>query len=283
MDGIPGWEHFAALSKNCENGYLFLYLIPVICSMVEPGSTSMMYQHQSLAFEARGACTSAATNSTPNSPPYQGEPDLRRLCDLKKSVIANLPTHCSHCNAPLTPNMCLELRGGEIMAYCKTKGACGKSLVLFAGVDLTYPIYEKFCPFRAVEAGSAPQTSATPQLISPDAVHVDPQQPNVAEQHMFPDFSGFPETTPQSSDTIRMQVRPGVFRNVDVYALHGITRPDKVCALCNQTYSAHQDRCDQHGWKEVRREHYALPEDWPVYDSSQGTWLTRAELAATFA
>jgi hypothetical protein len=50
---------------------------------------------------------------------------------------------------------------------------------------------------------------------------------------------------------------------LDIYALHGITPPHTLCSLCDKEYQAHEQGCDQHGWKEVGRRLYALPADWP--------------------
>ena len=46
-------------------------------------------------------------------------------------------------------NSFVERPDNSIMAYCKTKDACGRSHVLFAGIDKTIPKYEQICIFES--------------------------------------------------------------------------------------------------------------------------------------
>lgn len=216
---------------------------------------SRMYVQQTAAFSLRDQFLSELeTDSTPESPPSFTAPNLEALADLKRQVLQNPPEKCVHCGAGLTKEMIVELKDGAIMAYCKTKGACGRSLVLFAGVDVTYPIYRKICPFEAV----APAVEAQTVFTAAEATSIE-QSVNVAA--MEARFNRMPLDAQG---------------NLDIYALHGIERPETMCKLCNQTYSAHDSsglrRCDKNGWLEAGRSKYQLPSNWPVYDPVENTW-----------
>jgi hypothetical protein len=205
--------------------------------IMEPYGTSCMYQQQMPAFSIRDELGGGlTTNSTPDDPPQHESPDWIKLCELKRSIVQNLPTTCSHCGSGFPDGSIVERRDGDIVAYCKASGACGRSLVLFAAVDRSYPVYKKFCPFRAVEPSSA-----------------EAQEESV---------SGPPDRTPELPQSITMQ--EVLSRTpLDIYALHGITPPHTLCSLCDKGYQAHEQGCDQNGWKEVGRRLYALPADWP--------------------
>ena len=114
-----------------------------------------MYAQQAPAFEARSRMITDLGPSTENSPPVFTLPDIEGLTALKKQVVENLPTKCVHCGADMLPEYCTELRDGTVMAYCKKRGACGRSLVLFAGVKLVRPIYRQICPFQSAERPAA--------------------------------------------------------------------------------------------------------------------------------
>lgn len=239
---------------------------------MEPFGTSRMYACQAPAFAARDELVGIQTDSTPEHPPHHDTPDWRRLCDLKLSIVQSLPTACSHCGAVLEPEFIIERRDGDIVAYCKTKGACGKSQVLFAAVDPTYPVYTKFCPFRTAEA-EIPQ----PAVIDPTSV--------AAQQGQIFGESAAAPAEPPTEATIPPDVLNRLIgldsqtQELDVYALHGITRPDAPCALCNRPYRDHERGCDQNGWKETRRALYDLPADWPVFDPATHKWKAEGVLA----
>jgi hypothetical protein len=115
-----------------------------------------MYAAQSAAFSARDVLLGRKTDSTSDSPPSFTSPNLEELCSLKKKVLAELPTHCIHCDAEYTKKSFVETKDGAVMAYCKQPGACGKSLVLFAGVDLSTPIYIRVCMFQKLTQSQEP-------------------------------------------------------------------------------------------------------------------------------
>jgi hypothetical protein len=59
--------------------------------------------------------------------------------------------------------------------------------------------------------------------------------------------------------------------------MHGIYRPDEICALCGKAYSKHDydqmSRADQNGWVEQGRKPItAFPSDWPVYVPGSHEW-----------
>ena len=227
---------------------------------------SRMYAQQAVAYSARDSMAGRQTDSTEDSPPTHTAPDLEGLCELKKKIIANPPTHCCHCNAEFTENSIVEIRDECIMAYCKKKGACGKSLVLFAGLNLTYPVYAKICPFKSlVVAASEPVVLTLP-----------------VESEAGPPITGELSQQEQVEPAIATSVfalpaqalPPGRWQEViDVYALHNIHRPEEMCALCGKQYREHDTRpCDQNGWVETHSVQYTLPRDWPVYNSSTHSW-----------
>jgi hypothetical protein len=126
-------------------------------------------------------------------------------------------------------------------------------LVLFAGVDMTCPEYEKICPFKAI--GEEKEESFSDQQPDFDSVaHLEQQAlSNVAPNHF---------EHQQQNNTF------------DMYALHGITRPEVVCSLCGLTFQQHDTRkCDQNGWLETGRHYLELPSDWPMFDEFTKSWL----------
>lgn len=207
----------------------------------------------------------ARTNSTAESPPTQDAPDIAGLCALKRQIVTNLPTACTHCGAELKKEYCVELKDDEcIMAYCKTPGACGKSLVLFAGFDRTYPVYTQTCCFKRIEA--APVQPVVPAPVTFTAEDA-PNSP--------------PTNAPEMLSASILKELQQEQQQLDIYALHGIERPDSKCANCGKAYSTHNKTCDQNGWYESSRKCYKLPHDWPTYNSSTKTWSNTAPAAAT--
>ena len=119
---------------------------------MEPKAIRMMYQCQAPAYAARNEIVGKPTDSTPTTPPSVPEIDVEALCKLKREIVSNLPTNCPHCQAEYPRDIkgtFVELRNcGSIVAYCKKPGACGRSNVIFAGVELARPVYEQVCVFR---------------------------------------------------------------------------------------------------------------------------------------
>eukprot|EP01040_Poterioochromonas_malhamensis_P002183 gene2183-2324_t len=107
---------------------------------------NQMYAIQRPAYAARAELTGPVTDSTPTTPPTHPPLDVAGLCNLKKSVVQNLPTTCGHCGAELPPRSIIE-HNGAVVAYCKLKGACGRSQVLYAAVEFKTPIYRQVCKF----------------------------------------------------------------------------------------------------------------------------------------
>ena len=128
--------------------------------------SSMMYPQQMMAFSSRNAHMGTTTDSTAECPPSTAKPDIKALCELKKKIVGNLPTTCSHCGVALLPQSIIERHTGEVIAYCKAPGACGKSLVLFAGVDLSYPVYKRFCPFKFKEPANQMKQASQMRLYT---------------------------------------------------------------------------------------------------------------------
>jgi hypothetical protein len=202
-----------------------------------------MYELQSAAFSARSELLGIVTDSTTILPPTHSPPNIVELCALKRRILNNLPTECGHCHAIYPPNSIVE-HTGSVIGYCKLPGACGRSLILFAGVDMTCPVYQKICPFKAVEE---------------EVIPVPSQSGNVSAAQV--------EQTPIFSQVQQQQ------STFDVYALHGITRPNVVCSLCGITFQHHDHRkCDQNGWVETGRRYLELPSNWPVFNERTKTW-----------
>jgi hypothetical protein len=111
-------------------------------------SADIMYNEQGEPYEAPSQFIDTPTNSTADTPPTHAPLDFAGLCNLKKSVVGNLPKNCGHCGAELPPKSIVELKNGEIMAYCRKKGACGRSQTLFESVEFKSPIYEKVCIYE---------------------------------------------------------------------------------------------------------------------------------------
>lgn len=216
---------------------------------------SRMYAQQAVAYSARDSLLGEHTDSTPDTPPTIAAPDLEGLCALKRQVVENLPAACVHCGAEMLKEYCVELKDQCVISYCKKKGACGRSLVLFAGFDRTYPIYSKTCCFKQVEEAAPVEFEAPTELAGREQ-----QSMLSVEQTVFAALSR----------------RQGLEQEqLDIYALHGIVRPDAKCATCERAYSTHR-KCDQYGWYESSRACYKLPSEWPGY-VEPGTWATERE------
>jgi hypothetical protein len=192
-----GPQHFSFLrvSRTPDNHFPILLL-------EEPAMTSRMYQVQTAAFDAADSYRPPVTNSTPQHPPVHTV-KIDEACKAKQEALAHLPTNCSHCGTTLSGASCIvEIKSGDVMAYCRDAGGCGKSQVLFCSVPLTVPTYKQVCVFK-----SAPTAARSKQ---------DEAQ------------------------------------GVDVYALHGISRPDAVCLTCNKAWTDHVQGYDSNGWVQVR-------------------------------
>jgi hypothetical protein len=115
------------------------------------GVPSQLYAVQQPAFESAAAYSPKVTDSTPDSPPSFTPADLSQACETKTNIVNNLPTQCAHCATSFEGvTGCLtEMSNGTIMAYCKGKGGCGRSQVLFVPPDTTVPKYKKVCVFEA--------------------------------------------------------------------------------------------------------------------------------------
>jgi hypothetical protein len=202
---------------------------------------SMMYATQRPAFEARKVLLDASfkSPSTPTSPPEYDPIDVLALCALKKSVVSHLPTHCIHCGAEYPQGSIVELSDGTVMAYCKCKGACGKSHVLFAGVDVSTPIFEKTCPFKSIVV----EVDATADLTA---------------------------VGPPSAQELARLVTELQHRVIT------IEDHDPTCALCGKRHLSHKQDCDVNGWRIASRRRVALPSDWPVFQPSTATWKPSA-------
>lgn len=220
---------------------------------------SRMYQSQTAAFLARRSLVTDLGPSTVDTPPVFNPPDIDGLKALKKQVVENLPKTCVHCGAELFPECFLERIDGSIMQYCKKKGACGRSLVLFAGVEMTKPVYRKICPFEKVNNQPPVQGDIFLPTRQQDTSVNSMQIEEPRQQQQF--------------DMIELM------REVDVYALHGIQRPTDVCGLCGLTYDVHEHKpCDQYGWVHDHDERLPLPDDWLIFDPTSHTWLEISSL-----
>lgn len=230
-------------------------------------SPTQMYAQQTVAYEARDALIGETTNSTSESPPFQTPPDIEKLCQLRKHILRNLPTTCTHCNAEMLKEYIVDHKG-SIIAYCKTPGACGRSLVLYAGVDFTYPVYEQTCPYTY----TSPVVDAEAAAIFNDAVAALEinDGPPVDSSNFAQPIENFATQVPIEQHYAR-RFPTDQNGELDIYALHGIPNPAHMCDTCGKGPGEHK-KCDQNGWYEVRRELYALPADWPTYNSATKTW-----------
>ena len=194
-----------------------------------------MYAVQTAAFDFRRSHVGIATDSTPTSPPTRKPLDLEAIAAQKRHIVNNLPTHCSHCNAEFPPQSIVELKDGSVTAYCKKKGACGKSHVLFAGIELKQPIYEQVCVFRRIE----PKFETTSNLPTTEHVPVEVDME---------------------------QLLRSCHREVT------LEDHDPTCASCGKRNLSHHHDVDQNGWRIARYEVIRPPRNWPVFNKQTGSW-----------
>ena len=140
------------------------------------------------------------------------------------------------------------------MAYCKKPGACGKSLVLFAGVDLVRPVYRKICPFKKVVGPIARE----PVVVTPSTGPQSGDSVGGTEMQLPQQPADLPVQEQQIYDIVELYRRG----EIDEYELHGINRPTDVCALCGKRYDKHEHTsCDQYGWVHDHDELLPLPNE----------------------
>lgn len=221
----------------------------------------MMYQTQAVAFNARNEILGKATDSTPITPPSVPAIDLNALCKLKRDIVSNLPKNCLHCGAEYP----IEVKGtfverddGSIMAYCKQKGACGRSHVLFAGVELVKPVYEQVCVFTYKGFNSAPlgQKEEQAAIIKSSDFQQQLVVPKIEQQQFDPSDL----TAISSIDQIQASFDMSKMTHDEMMELH-----DPTCAKCGLRKLAHKTDIDKNGWRVARKESLSLPADWPTY------------------
>ncbi len=220
----------------------------------------IMYVQETKAFADRAKLIGTARNSTPSSPPINTNVDIDGLCKLKQKVINNLPLQCGHCGINyLEKTSFAEFMDGTIMAYCKGPGCCGRSMVLFAGVELWTPTYTQICPFipfqDEVEEATSPRSPESPSTNS----STSPRSVNIENIIAYQQWS------------------PSV-RN-----------PDSVCEICSKPFGLHDSyrmtQCDSYGWIANGKRELLTPADWPEYyapecqdeGSSRGSGSTDGE------
>ena len=117
-----------------------------------------MYASQAAVFQEAAAYRQRKRTLTTTACTQSG---CCRGCGSKKTAISRLPTQCVHCKTPLnTPSCIQEISCGDIMAYCRGAGGCGRSQVLWSAIPLTVPVYKQVCVFTAPPKPAAPhQTS----------------------------------------------------------------------------------------------------------------------------
>ncbi|KAH3763327.1 hypothetical protein Pelo_4803 [Pelomyxa schiedti] len=73
--------------------------------------------------------------STADAPPQPLHPaDMVAACAAKKRALAaytRAPTKCAHCPAMIIPNDVAELRNGNLVRFCRGRGGCNQSEVIF--------------------------------------------------------------------------------------------------------------------------------------------------------
>lgn len=212
---------------------------------------SMMYQVQRPAFEARKTILDACCigPSTSTTPPQIQAINIQEVCALKKQAITNKPLNCVHCGAKHPERSIIETKDGSIIAYCREKGACGKSNVIFAGIELSTPQFEQVCPFQHRNHIPEPIIFNNDSLTSQQI----PSQP----------FS--PGDLPAELTQEPIVQRP-MFREITMED-HSPT-----CALCGKRYHEHKQDCDEFGWRICSRKPVVLPADWPVFQPDLAIW-----------
>jgi hypothetical protein len=175
------------------------------------------------------------------------------------------------------------------MAYCKKKGACGRSHVLFAGVELTRPVYEQVCVFssRAEEFNFVPKqrqpqpvfSGATP-TEQQEVVQQEPLQQEVLQQE------------PLQQEPLQQEVTQHVFQEVSTRAYPDFSRMtndqmmemhNPTCAKCGRRSLDHKNDVDQNGWRIAYKERIRNPPGLPVYNPSTGNWSVENEGTCTVA
>lgn len=198
-----------------------------------------MYAVQTAAYEFRGSHVGIETNSTPTTPPTHKPLDLEAITAQKIHIVNNLPTHCAHCQAEFPPQSIVELKDGCVMAYCKQKGACGKSQVLFAGIELKTPIYGKSCRFQRI-------------------------QPAPREQDL-------PEGTEQSSEVVE-SITAALLAELNRPRVITMEDHNPTCATCGNGYLSHKQDVDQNGWRITGYTKLDPLPTWPRFHQASGTW-----------
>jgi hypothetical protein len=215
------------------------------------------------------------------------------LSALKKQVIQELPGKaCPHCSTVYGRKSFVETDDGEIVAYCKRQGNeeedrgkkyCGRSNVFFTLPSLVEPVYEKFCVFKAA---STPETNSasgqgvthSPSSSSSSSAEAEAEAVSVAmvspgsgaPMDQGPVPQGYDRSAPLPNSSARPVHHAVLVREVeqrmsrmDVYELHGVTRPSAECATCGKAYSEHRHDVDANGWAKIREKAVRLPSDWP--------------------
>jgi hypothetical protein len=202
-----------------------------------------MYACQTPAFDQRQQFMPKKTDSTPTTPPTFTQLDVEGLCRAKRNAVRSAPTTCTHC-ASAAVRICDS--GECVMAYCQGK-TCGKSQILFAPPDLTYPVYRKVCVFVGGDANELPMPSS---------------QRNAA------------------NDAPRAQITPEELAQMvaemnNAQAIHAaqVASLNENCRSCGKRRREHEANIDVNGWAEVERRPVTLPKDWPMYVKSSDSWV----------
>jgi len=107
---------------------------------------TQLYAIQSAAYDSHAQYNLKKTDSTPTTPPSITPTNAEEACKKKKEIVFALPTKCGHCSHPVdADDRCFAEVKGTVMVYCKKKGGCGRSQVLFVCPDLTIPKYKQVC------------------------------------------------------------------------------------------------------------------------------------------
>src|SRR3990167_3771645 len=195
-----------------------------------------MYAVQAAAYEARQEYEPYVTKvpSTPETPPVV-ESDLTKACEAKKLALVNKPQVCSHCEAPLQTEYFEEFNG-TIFAYCKSKGGCGKSQVLFVNPSRTAPVFAKCCIF-------------------------EPSDPNdVFDRQTLLERTRGESRVAKRSDQLPYAAYKGDYIPISA-----------ACLKCDLPFKKHKQNIDNNGWAQVSTITLQVPEDWP-HNLGGGAW-----------
>jgi hypothetical protein len=203
-----------------------------------------MYACQTPAFDQRQQFMPKKTDSTPTTPPTFTQLDVAGLCRAKRNALRSAPTTCTHC-----ASAAVRIRASEdcVMAYCQGK-TCGKSQILFAPPDLTYPVYRKVCVFVGGDANELPMPSS---------------QRNAANDALR-------DRIPTAKEL--EQVVAGM-HNAQVLHAVIVASMNENCRSCGKCRREHEENVDANGWAEVERRPVALPKNWPTYVKSSDSWV----------